>query len=86
MAELEKVIEQVNDLLLLQIPIEEIRLHPDDVENLRMQVKDNVHISAFTVTKGTSAICGVRIVSDETVPIGKMHVVKVKSLGVVNES
>jgi len=86
MAELDKVQEQIRDLLLLQVPIEEIRLHPDDVRDLRLEVKDRPLGHTFYVTNGKESICGVRIVRDETVQVGKMHVVKSKSLGSENES
>ena len=84
MAELEKVIDQVLNLQLLQINIEEIRLHPDDYEDLRMQTQLKPGSATVPIDVSFSTLGGVKVVQDETVQKGKMHVVKSKPLGECN--
>jgi len=67
-SELDRVLEQLNDLRLLQINIKEIHLNPADYRRLNKEVA--------STNSSLSFLAGVKIVQDGDVQIGKIHVHK----------
>jgi len=76
-SELDRVQEQINDLLLLQISVKEIQLNPVDYDRLKNELKERSREPITTLTH----LFGMKVVSNEEVPISKMYVVKNTSLG-----
>jgi len=73
----ELVVERLQDLMLLQIYIEEVRLNPVDIKMLREEVKERPGTAIRpAVDFSLGSIMGIRVVEDESVQVGKIHVVK----------
>ena len=72
-SEIDKVQEQINDLLLLKVDIKEIQLNPVDYDRLIRQLRNRV---SPETSKSFAYLMGVRIIENEEVPLSKMYVVK----------
>jgi len=73
----EQVVEQLLDLILLKIYIEEVRLNPVDIKMLREEVKEKPEFAERPVSDySLGSIMGIRVIADESVRVGKIHVVK----------
>ena len=80
-SEIKRVLEQLNDLRILQINIKEIHLNPEDCDRLRLELEQ----TSRTPIKELVTLAGVKVVSDEKVQKGKVHIHQSEAIDYIGE-